>query len=173
MLGDLTSLLATLKGLPSGYNKDLQDDKRALFDAVDTVSAGAAGRGRHAGRADVRSAERMRAAVSSTMMATDLADYLVGKGWHSARRTRRWVARARSGGGRASSSTHCPVRPFAAAHPRLATTCSRRCRRRVGGTSRGRWRHGTRGSQAQLEAARISLAPLPETRGNELTVMAG
>src|SRR5206468_4668466 len=37
LLGDLTSLLATLKGLPSGYNKDLQDDKRALFDAADTM----------------------------------------------------------------------------------------------------------------------------------------
>ena len=33
-IGDLTTLLATLKGLPSGYNKDLQDDKRVLFDAV-------------------------------------------------------------------------------------------------------------------------------------------
>src|SRR5439155_6515134 len=37
VLGDLTSLLATLKGLPSSYNKDLQDDKRVLFDAVDTL----------------------------------------------------------------------------------------------------------------------------------------
>ena len=37
MLGDLTTLLATLKGLPSSYNKDLQDDKRVLFDAVDTL----------------------------------------------------------------------------------------------------------------------------------------
>ncbi|MEO7822768.1 MAG: argininosuccinate lyase, partial [Gemmatimonadaceae bacterium] len=36
-IGDLTTLLATLKGLPSGYNKDLQDDKRVLFDAVDTM----------------------------------------------------------------------------------------------------------------------------------------
>ncbi|HLA14338.1 MAG TPA: argininosuccinate lyase, partial [Gemmatimonadaceae bacterium] len=36
-IGDLTTLLATLKGLPSGYNKDLQDDKRVLFDAVDTI----------------------------------------------------------------------------------------------------------------------------------------
>jgi argininosuccinate lyase len=34
MLGNLTTLLATLKGLPSSYNKDLQDDKRVLFDAV-------------------------------------------------------------------------------------------------------------------------------------------
>ena len=37
MLGDLMSLLATLKSLPSGYNKDLQDDKRPLFDAMDTM----------------------------------------------------------------------------------------------------------------------------------------
>src|ERR671931_2165144 len=37
VLGDLTTLLATLKGLPSGYSKDLQEDKRALFDAVDTM----------------------------------------------------------------------------------------------------------------------------------------
>ena len=78
-LGDLTALLATLKGLPSGYNKDLQDDKRALFSAVDLMLlvlpavAGALGE-----LAFDRS--RMRAALSSTMMATDLADYLVGKG---------------------------------------------------------------------------------------------
>src|SRR5205085_2914881 len=37
MLGNLTTLLATLKGMPSSYNKDLQDDKRVLFDAVDTL----------------------------------------------------------------------------------------------------------------------------------------
>src|ERR671918_2843739 len=37
LLGDLVSLLGTIKGLPTGYNKDLQDDKRALFDAVDAM----------------------------------------------------------------------------------------------------------------------------------------
>jgi argininosuccinate lyase len=37
VLGDLVALLATVKGLPSGYNKDLQEDKRALFDAVDAM----------------------------------------------------------------------------------------------------------------------------------------
>jgi len=79
LLGDLTSLLATLKGLPSGYNKDLQDDKRALFDAVDTVllvlPAVAGALAEITFRAD-----RMKAALASSMMATDLADYLVGKG---------------------------------------------------------------------------------------------
>jgi argininosuccinate lyase len=79
MLGDLTTVLVTLKGLPSGYNKDLQDDKRPLFDAVDTMMlvlpavAGAL--------EEIRfDAKRMRAAVSAGLMATDLADYLVDRG---------------------------------------------------------------------------------------------
>lgn len=79
VLGDLVSLLGTLKGLPSGYSKDLQDDKRALFNAVDLLflvlpaMAGAI--------AELRFEKtRMRAAVSSAMMATDLADYLVKRG---------------------------------------------------------------------------------------------
>jgi argininosuccinate lyase len=78
-LGELTALLATLKGLPSGYNKDLQDDKRALFGAFDLIMlvlpavTGAL--------AEITfDRERMKSALSSTMMATDLADYLVGKG---------------------------------------------------------------------------------------------
>ena len=79
LIGDLVSLLGTIKGLPSGYSKDLQDDKRALFNAVDLLMlvlpamAGAI--------AELRfDRVRMRAAVSSAMMATDLADYLVKKG---------------------------------------------------------------------------------------------
>jgi argininosuccinate lyase len=79
MLGDLVALLGTLKGLPSSYNKDLQDDKRVLFDAVDTlllVLPAVAG--------TLAECEfnplRMKAALSGSMMATDLADYLVRKG---------------------------------------------------------------------------------------------
>jgi argininosuccinate lyase len=79
LLGDLTSLLATLKGLPSGYNKDLQDDKRALFDAVDTVMLVLPGVAGALGEITFRP-EKMKAALASSMMATDLADYLVGKG---------------------------------------------------------------------------------------------
>ena len=66
-IGDLSTLLATLKGLPSGYNKDLQDDKRVLFDAVDTILlvlpavAGALQETRF-------NVKRMRAALSSSMM---------------------------------------------------------------------------------------------------------
>ncbi|MGH7665674.1 MAG: argininosuccinate lyase [Gemmatimonadaceae bacterium] len=78
-IGALAALLATLKGLPSGYNKDLQEDKRALFDVVDAMLlvlpavAGTLGELRFG-------TDRMREAVSSTMMATDLADYLARRG---------------------------------------------------------------------------------------------
>ncbi|HMA22158.1 MAG TPA: argininosuccinate lyase, partial [Gemmatimonadaceae bacterium] len=78
-LGDLTALLATLKGLPSGYNKDLQDDKRALFSAVDLITLVLPAVAGTLGEITFDRA-RMRAALSSTMMATDLADYLVMKG---------------------------------------------------------------------------------------------
>ena len=79
LLGLLTGLLATLKGLPSTYDKDLQEDKAPVFQATDIllailpVIAGAL-------RTITAKPERMRAAIDSTMMATDLADYLVGKG---------------------------------------------------------------------------------------------
>jgi len=79
LLGLLTGLLATLKGLPSAYDKDLQEDKQPVFAATDTlllilpVIAGAL-------RTITPRPEQMRAAIGSTMMATDLADYLVGKG---------------------------------------------------------------------------------------------
>jgi argininosuccinate lyase len=76
MLGDLVALMATIKGLPSGYNKDLQEDKRTLFDAADgmTLLLPAVTGSLEALTFD---ADRMNAAVTSTMMATDLADYLV------------------------------------------------------------------------------------------------
>ena len=78
-LGDLTTVIATLKSLPSGYSKDLQDDKRPMFDAVDTmllVLPAVTG-----SLAELTfNTDRMRAALSASMMATDLADYLVEKG---------------------------------------------------------------------------------------------
>jgi argininosuccinate lyase len=79
LLGDLTTVLATLKGLPSGYNKDLQDDKRPLFDGVDTMMLVIPA---VAGALDelTFNRDRMRAAVTAGLMATDLADYLVDRG---------------------------------------------------------------------------------------------
>jgi len=79
MVGHLVGLLTTLKGLPSAYNKDLQEDKEALFDAVDTlalelpVAEGVVRTLRVNG-------ERIAAALDDCLLATDLADYLVRKG---------------------------------------------------------------------------------------------
>jgi argininosuccinate lyase len=77
--GDLTGLLMTLKGLPSTYNKDLQEDKEPLFDAVDTLS-GALQIACGVISTLTPNALRLRAALASEMLATDLADYLVRKG---------------------------------------------------------------------------------------------
>ncbi|MBO9371242.1 MAG: argininosuccinate lyase [Chloroflexi bacterium] len=79
LVGHLTGMLTTLKGLPTGYNKDLQEDKEPLFDAVDTlnlalpVAAGVV-------RTLQVNPERMEAALDDGMLATDLADYLVERG---------------------------------------------------------------------------------------------
>ncbi len=79
LIGLLTGWLVTLKGLPSTYDKDLQEDKAAVFQAIDIlllvlpVIAGAL-------RMITIQPERMHSAIDSLMMATDLTDYLVGKG---------------------------------------------------------------------------------------------
>lgn len=77
--GDLTGLLMTLKGLPSTYNKDLQEDKEPLFDAVDTVT-GALQIACGVISTLTPNAQRLRAALATEMLATDLAEYLVRKG---------------------------------------------------------------------------------------------
>jgi len=116
MLGDLTSLLATIKGLPSGYNKDLQDDKRALFDAVDStllVLPAVTG----ALEEITFNVDRMRAAVTSTMMATDLADYLVNKGVTFREAHGVVGSLVRQSETTATELDQFPFEMFAAAHP--------------------------------------------------------
>ena len=172
-IGDLTTMLATLKGLPSGYNKDLQDDKRALFDAVDTILlvlpavAGAL-------KESTFVPKRMRAALSSSMMATDLADYLVEKG-ASFREAHAAIGSLI----RESESEDCelgalPLSSFRAAHPYFGDDVldwlepARSVSRRdvSGGT-------GPTAVAAQLKAAHQTLRPVLDTpRGNELVLRA-
>lgn len=80
MIGNLTSLLVTLKGLPMAYNRDLQEDKEPTFDSVDTLSGSLeVMAGLLAGSSFDR--ERLETAtVDGFITATDLADYLVQKG---------------------------------------------------------------------------------------------
>ncbi len=78
-IGHLVALLTAMKGLPSGYNKDLQEDKEAIFDAEDTLAGCLA-----AVRAIVDGLTLNRAeaetAATGMLLATDVADYLVRRG---------------------------------------------------------------------------------------------
>jgi len=79
LLGDVVALVTTLKGIPAGYSKDLQEDKALLFDAFDTLALVLpAVTGAIAGM--TADADRMRAALDASLRATDLADLLVQAG---------------------------------------------------------------------------------------------
>ena len=172
-IGDLSTLLATLKGLPSGYNKDLQDDKRVLFDAVDTVLlvlpavAGALQETRF-------NDKRMRAALSTSMMATDLADYLVEKGASFREAHAAIGSLIRESEREGCELDALPVSSFRKAHPLFADDVlewldpSRSVSRRdvPGGT-------GPTAVSAQIRSAREALWPVTEiARGNELVLRA-
>ncbi|MEO7455408.1 MAG: argininosuccinate lyase [Gemmatimonadaceae bacterium] len=170
MLGNLTSLLATLKGLPTSYNKDLQDDKRTLFDATDTLLLVLPAVAGALAECTFRR-ERMAAALSSTMMATDLADYLVRKGAtfreaHSA--VGKLVRESETTGVEMQA---LPQASFAAAHAKfgadvtsaLSATASVKHREVEGGTGPGAVR-------AQIEAATAALVPPPAPRSSNASI---
>ncbi|KAJ6630681.1 argininosuccinate lyase [Mycena sp. CBHHK59/15] len=79
VFGNMAGFLMTLKGLPSTYNKDLQEDKEPLFDAVDNVSASLKIAEGVIATLHVH-ADKMYKALTMDVLATDLADYLVRKG---------------------------------------------------------------------------------------------
>jgi argininosuccinate lyase len=80
VFGHLTALLVMMKGLPLAYNKDMQEDKEAVFDAVDTVSASLEVAATVLRNVRVREAKMREAASHGYMNATELADYLARKG---------------------------------------------------------------------------------------------
>ena len=79
VIGRLTGWLTTMKGLPIGYSKDLQEDKEALFDAEDTLRASLAAVSGVV-RGLLHRPEVSGRAASGLLLATDVADYLVAKG---------------------------------------------------------------------------------------------
>ncbi len=79
LIGNLTGFLTTLKGLPSGYNKDLQEDKETLFDSVDAMHKLLPVMTAIIATLQIN-ADKMRAALAEELLATDMADYLVRKG---------------------------------------------------------------------------------------------
>jgi argininosuccinate lyase len=80
VFGDLLALLTTLKGLPLAYNKDMQEDKEAVFDAYDTVSSSLNVSATVLRNITVNKDRALAAASGGYMNATELADYLVRKG---------------------------------------------------------------------------------------------
>jgi argininosuccinate lyase len=78
--GDLVALLTVLKGLPLAYNRDLQEDKEPLFDAVDTSLATLAVLGDVVRRLRFDTVAMRRAASDPMLLATDVAEHLVGRG---------------------------------------------------------------------------------------------
>ncbi len=80
LYGNLLSILTTLKALPSSYNRDLQEDKQALFDSVDTVRVSLEIFSAMLPETKINRARMEIAAADPNLLATDLAEYLVEKG---------------------------------------------------------------------------------------------
>jgi argininosuccinate lyase len=78
-IGRLTGWLATMKALPTGYNKDLQEDKEAVFDTEATLAASLAATHAVVSKLTIN-ADRSGRAASGLLLATDVADYLVSRG---------------------------------------------------------------------------------------------
>jgi argininosuccinate lyase len=116
LYGSLFTILTVLKGLPSAYDKDMQEDKEPLFDAADTlelalpVAAGAIATARF-------NTERMRAALDDAMLATDVADYLVERGVPFREAHRVVGALVREAETRGVSLSGLPYDSYRAAHP--------------------------------------------------------
>ena len=80
VLGQLMAMLTTMKGLPLSYNRDLQEDKEALFDAADTLLLSLKVFSGMVSTIKVRPENMAKSIDKSYILATDLADYLVKKG---------------------------------------------------------------------------------------------
>ena len=119
LIGNLNALLVTLKGLPLGYSKDLQEDKEPLFDSVDSVLAMLAVLPEMLRTASF-DGERMKAAAGGFALATELADYLAARGVpfrEAHRAVGRLVRRCEELG---VALEEAPDEEFAATHPILA-----------------------------------------------------
>jgi argininosuccinate lyase len=154
LVGSLVAFLTLLKGLPTGYNRDLQEDKEAVFDAVDTlllVLPAVAG----AVRAAAFRPDRIARALDSQLLATDLADHLVRRGVPFRRSHELIGALVRRAEEEGCALEDLPDEVFLEIHPAFGENVracfdwerSVEARDVVGGTSR-------RAVEEQMEAAR-------------------
>lgn len=80
VFGNNLSMLTMLKGLPLAYNKDMQEDKEAVFDTIDTIGISLRAAAVILDNTSLNESRTQRAAATGYLNATDLADYLVAKG---------------------------------------------------------------------------------------------
>jgi len=159
LLGELTAALALLKGLPSGYNKDLQEDKRIVFTAVDTLQLLLPVSRETVAGLVWHEAPLQRAVADDALLATDLADELVRRGLPF-REAHHAVGRLlRQAEQRACALSELPPRVWEEAHPlflqptlpQVSGLASVEARRAQGGSARA-------AVEAQLAEARQALS---------------
>jgi argininosuccinate lyase len=114
LIGDLTGLLATLKGLPLAYNRDLQEDKEPLFDALDQVARGLTAMTGLLATATWKPARMQAAADTSFVAAVDLAEWLVQRGMPFRQAHNLVGALVRD-----ADERHVPLAELVEAHPAL------------------------------------------------------
>ena len=142
LIGNLTGFLATLKGLPLSYNRDLQEDKEPLFDALDQNRLALSAMAGLLATAEFAHGRMREAADAPASAAVDLAEYLVEQGmpFREAHALGRFdgapVVRAGRAARRAGDHRAEPrpgdAAPARAGHRRRAAHHARRCRRGVG-----------------------------------------
>jgi len=158
LLGNLTGLLTLLKGLPTGYNRDLQEDKELLFDTVDTLLQVLPAMTEVVGMAQFNE-ETIGKRLDPELLATDIADYLVRKGVPFRECHQVLGKLVRVGEERAESLSQLPFQLFKNAHPAFeedvrqlfSFEASVEAREVSGGTARS-------AVEAQLDLARQALA---------------
>jgi argininosuccinate lyase len=144
--GHLIGLLTTLKALPLSYNRDLQEDKPALFDALDTVTASLDVMTELMRRLTVNRDVLARAVQSGGLLATELADYLVERGvpFRDAHGITGRIVRAALDQGRELTDfsleelRSCSDRIEAGVFARLTVSAAIDRKRQIGGTARRR-----------------------------------
>ena len=157
VVGHLVGLLTVLKGLPSTYDKDLQEDKESVFDVIETMSQTLPVASGVIATMSVNE-RKMREALSDEMLATELADYLVKRGipFRDAHRMVGEVVREAVAGG--YSLRTMPLSDYQKVCPLFATDCRQSLdfraaverRTSIGGTARA-------SVEAQFQKAEILL----------------
>ena len=159
--GSLVGMLTTLKGLPLTYNRDLQEDKEGLFDAVDTLEATLEAMCGMIGEWEADPRRMREAAEDAALLATDMADYLVAKGVPFREAHAAVSALCDAAGARGVPVTRLPLEEMRAQSTafdedvrELTALTSAAARDVSGGTAPARVHSALTAARARLEAAR-------------------